>query len=622
MARLPSWLPNAAELSVWRLIGFGLAAVSAVVLGFLVCSPPLAGILVRRYGYFSLLLTVFWWLIQSWRTRAGWQPGWESWPRREFWSVGAAIAGLTVVAWCVFPYSYKVLYDEMVLQMTARNLHFLREVGTMVRGYPIEGVLTPLDIYVDKRPYFFAFLVSLVHDLTGYRESNAFFFNSALYPLALGLFYAVARRLMPARLACIAMIVFAASPLLAQNANGAGMDLLNLVMVLVGTWVAIHYLEQPDEPRLAWLLLTSVLLAESRYESLLFIGSVALVVLEGWRRADRVILPWTAVATPLLLVPSALHFSYLSGTPILWELKDGADARFGAEFVAENLRHAWSFFANLTPVLLNSWFASLIGFGAMGVLLCRMVRKWRQLPRLAPGVAAVGLMSLTVLGNTALLMAYYWGQLDDPIVGRLSLPLAAIMALAVGLVLVEWERGGRTGAGWVAGAALVAYVGWGLPAAAYNGRVNQLAEEIGWEGDQVAQMPPKSRLVITNKSTLSWLLQGIPAISINRVNDVSADSLRFHLAHGTFEEVLVTQRLRPVSEAGGFFIDPRDRLPARFELKTIEERMLGGRLVRISRLTRIGPAPARPAVPPESAETIAAPAPAAVAVPATPTRST
>ena len=52
-----------------------------------------------------------------------------------------------------------------------------------------------LDTFLDKRPYFFAFLVSLVHDLTGYRIANIFLVNVALAPALFGLVYWFARAL-------------------------------------------------------------------------------------------------------------------------------------------------------------------------------------------------------------------------------------------------------------------------------------------------------------------------------------------------------------------------------------------------------------------------------------------
>ena len=47
-------------------------------------------------------------------------------PRDELRRLLLLVGGLSIVAWCVFPFSYKVLFDELVLQATSWNLHRLR----------------------------------------------------------------------------------------------------------------------------------------------------------------------------------------------------------------------------------------------------------------------------------------------------------------------------------------------------------------------------------------------------------------------------------------------------------------------------------------------------------------
>mgnify|MGYP002632004361 CR=1 FL=1 len=250
------------------------------------------------------------------------------------------IVGLTAVALMTVPYTYKVLYDEFVLQATTWVLHESREVGAIVLGYEIEGTFSTMQTYLDKRPFFFAFLVSLIHDLTGYREANAFFLNTALMPVALGFVYLLARRLVEHLAAMATLCGFGALSLLAIQATGAGMEMLNLVMLLLVIHLALWYLDHPDESRLAALVLAAVLLAQSRYESSLYVAPVALLVLEGWRRKGALILPAAAVLAPALLIPYALHNTYLSGTPLMWELREGEASRFSIVYLADNLVHA------------------------------------------------------------------------------------------------------------------------------------------------------------------------------------------------------------------------------------------------------------------------------------------
>src|SRR5690606_3737016 len=163
-----------------------------------------------------------------------------------------------------------------------------------------------------------------------------------------------------------------------------------------------------------------------------------------------------------------------------------------------------------------------------------------------PTILGLLAFAVGVLVNLALLMFYFWGQLDDPIVSRLALPAYAMLALtqawAVGRLGDEWRP--RVCVGLVAGA-LFFYLAVGLRVTAHYRDINQLASEISWEQQWVDARDDVSRLFITNKAGLSWLVRKEPAISVNMVRD-RADRVRFHMEVGTFREVLVSQYYRPV----------------------------------------------------------------------------
>src|SRR5690606_25336342 len=108
------------------------------------------------------------------------------------------------------------------------------------------------------------------------------------------------------------------------------------------------------------LVLGTILLAQSRYESVLFVGSTAAVIVAGWYRAGRIIITWPAVLAPLLLVPYALQNRFLSASPVLWQLAEGQTSRFSLEYLPGNLAGAWEFFFNRGPGIANSWYLSVL----------------------------------------------------------------------------------------------------------------------------------------------------------------------------------------------------------------------------------------------------------------------
>ena len=291
----------------WHLLALALTAPLAVWVGFIGSSVRQAELLVNRGAYPVLWVSVALFMValwHMWRTR---RPASNPLTRREAWTAGLVIAGFSWLAFNAEPLRAKVLNDEFVLQSTAFNLHFFREAGTMVRGYDIGGVFLSLDNYIDKRPLLYPFIVSLAHDLTGYRVLNAFLVNVAMHPLLLGLAWWLARRLAGPRAGLIAVALLGSLPLLAQNATGAGMELTNALMILVAAALAIQYLERPDAPRLSAFALALVLLCQTRYESAIFVPAGALVVIIGWWREQRLVLSWPAVLAPLLLIPFSLQ---------------------------------------------------------------------------------------------------------------------------------------------------------------------------------------------------------------------------------------------------------------------------------------------------------------------------
>jgi hypothetical protein len=291
----------------------------------------------------------------------------------------------------------------------------------------------------------------------------------------------------------------------------------------------------------------------------------------------------------------------LSGTPALWELREDVASRFAAKYFIGNLGHAAAYLFDFSGNELNSWWLSLVGIPALiwaVIALMRVRKSWKTAP---PAFIAAALFSLAAIANLTLLMFYFWGQLDDPIVARLVLPLNVVLTLAI-VAAVEHMSPYRQQHAYrllVAGA-LITFLGFGTRAIAFNADRNQLATEIAWEEQWVASQPPRSRLIITNKSSLGWLVRKISSISVSRARN-AAPQIEFHLRNSTFQEVLVTQYLRPTTLEGGFQLDPRDELPASYVLEPLVESRIGARLLRISRVTRID-LPPEPAVKPASSE--------------------
>lgn len=579
---------------VWMgpLVVFVVLAIVALAVPPLV-SVPRAEWMVRRFTYAILLLAFGAWIaalvrIQSIGPEA---PGF----RGEAFRAGALIGLFSTLAISSESFRCKVIYDEFVLQGTALNLHNHRIVSTFAGGYRVLGEFLPFRNYLDKRPSFYPFLVSLVHDLTGYRPANAFLLNALIYPVALVLAYLLGRRLHGPRAGGLAVVLLGTLPLLGQNATGSGMDLLNICMILVVLVLAGAYLRQPDSPRLTALVLGAVLLAHTRYESALFILPVALIVVAGWRKRQALVLGWTEAAAPILLLPITLQAKVMSHTPTSWELGTTVDGRFGVGYLLGNLKGAAQFLFSASQTHANSLVLTVLGLtGILGLGVLAVRRRW-GLADLRDERLPMLLIGLGILGNTGFLMFYFWSRFDDPMAARLSLPLHLVLVFAAVLAAGRfWDRLRFLRGALVAASLLATLAAAGRYAKPLYSTTG--AERVDWELEQVSSRPGTERLVLCNRSPLPWVLREIPALRIEDVPPALANLQRC-LRDSLFEEVLVVQagKLRTPGQGDqGFEALPEERLPETFELEPLTERRFGSKIIRISRLVAIRTAAGTP----------------------------
>lgn len=512
--------------------------------------------------------------------------------RRDRFHAGvlALIVGVAVIWSAQERPGFKILADEVLLLGTSMGMHYQREAAYPVRATDVQGPFQILSSVLDKRPLLFPFLVATVHDLTGYRPENAFRFNLMLGVGFLAAVYALGAALGGSRWAGVAVTtLFAGLPLLAQQATGGGFELLNLLLIAVLGLVLVWYLEEPDERRLQALVLAAVLLASTRYESVLFLASAALGVVAGWIRAGRVILPWTVAIAPVLLLPVLVQNRIFAGQSGAWELASmGADKPFGLEYFAPNLGHALAFFFDLGPYQPSSPVFAALGLLALPLLGILVVRVLRQVRDQGPIELTWALLALGLGAVTLVYLFYFWGQFDHPVIRRLSLPVHLLMALAI-LVVVAQTKTYRDRI--LRGVTLVAVAGFwfhGLPVMAKRAYAYDYSPgvEMEFRREFLGRLPERDFLVIDNDSVF-WITHHIPASPIEQAK-LRKDGLIYHLRNHSFAQMYVFQSVLVDDQTGERRVDPADELGPDFELEPVWERRVQALLfARISRVVAI-----------------------------------
>ena len=569
----------------------GLVAALAVVLGFLSFSPNQALAVATYGGYWILLLTLVLFGVSLARIAREW------WTENRFSGIHlgsvALVLGCGVLLQVHEPRGFKILMDEIMLLGSSMSLHLDKTPLVPMRGNDLQGAFQLLSGMLDKRPLFFPVVLSLVHDVAGYRPANAFWLNCGLTFVFLGLVYQLGRRLAERRGGVLAVLLMTSLPLLSQNATGGGFELLNLVMQAAVILLAIRYVERRDGNSLSAFCLAAVLLAQTRYESVLFILPVAGLVMWVWWRNRSVELPWPVMLCPLLLVIYPLQHRVFDVRTQSWELSSlpGYEKVFSPTYIQENLGHALNFFFDFSGNAPNSPLLAAAGLLAVPFFLLGLVRKLRAGGAATAVDVAFGFFGMGYLALTALLFCYFWGKFDDPVIRRLSLPLHFFMVLAIVGVFAQLRWRPRAWTGAIA--AVIAFIfAWSIPVMARHAYTLQYvhAREVTWRQEFIARQPAKDFVVIDNSSII-WITHEVSSTTMAQAR-ARKESIEFLLRNRSFSAIYVWQRFEidPVTHVAK--LEKDDDLGPDFVLETVEERRLKPLTVtRLSRVVDIKPGP-------------------------------
>jgi hypothetical protein len=380
-------------------------------------------------------------------------------------------------------------------------------------------------------------------------------------------------------------------PLVAQNVTGGGFELLNITMIVLTLWLGLRYADRPDDDdRLSAFALSSVLLAETRYESVLFVLPVAASILYLWWRERRVNLPWPLFAVPLLMILYPLQHKVFDLSESSWQMGDvaGATTPFALKYFYDNVGHAINFFFSFDGVQPSSWLVALIGIPAVGFFVLMFYKEHRSIFSREPVLGVACIFVLTLILHTGVMLCYFWGHWDDPIIRRLSLPTQILLILATVFVLPKLVGHAKR---WrvLVGAAGLYIISFTVPASAMHRYTeeNFAARTTNWVAGYIRGLGDKKVLAIDNNSGLQWFLYRKscvnPLLLINRT-----DEFIFHFKRRSFDEVLVVQRAGLDLKTNERFVSASDDLGPGIKLELVEERAMSPiYLMRISRVVSV-----------------------------------
>jgi hypothetical protein len=582
----PSLAPALRDRRVWFF-----ACISAVAgaAGFVLIPDRFAQTLVVSTGYWFVLAAFILFVRSLWDTFRGDLAAVRDSGLRGFdWGSLAVVALGGTVLIVHESFGFKVVMDEVMLVGTSMSMHLDRTVITPTRGNDIQGAFIIVDGMMDKRQLFFPFLVSIIHDIAGYRPENAFVLNAALVYIFLAMVNTAGRKLAGRMAGWLGVALFAGLPLLAQNATGAGFELLNIVMILATLLLGARFIERRDGPSFTAFCYSAMLLTQVRYESAIFLVPVAGIILWVWYREGRAIMTWPVMVLPVLMIHCALHNRIFGLRASAWQLqsKPGLTVPFALSYVPNNVVHAIGFFFGKPTDQPNSYVFSTLGCIALFFFILLAAKKLRTLAAESPISVATIFFAVGFAAQLGLMMCYFWGQFDDAIIRRLSLPTHLWMVVSILAVLTQFPRPAvvRT----LLGVVLLGILAQSVPSmAAHAYNQEYLAGlETAWRREFIADHPRKDYLVIDNDSIL-WVAHEVTSTTVEVAQQRQADMAFFMRTH-TFSDIFVFQRYLIDAETGKMTIRDGDDLGPNYVLEPVRsERLLLLTQTRMSRVTAV-----------------------------------
>ncbi|MEM9160568.1 MAG: hypothetical protein AAGB46_16090 [Verrucomicrobiota bacterium] len=562
-----------------RLTLFGITAVIAIIIGivggFYLFPSDFTTLALRQITWVTLLTLI---CAFSYLVIAEYAASW----RRSLKSRPVHIAILLCLAATSFlftrePLEYKIVFDEPVLVSASHNLHLDRDpvmVDRLREDVPTDA------IRIDKRPFLFPFALSLIHDVLGYRVSNGHILNFAATFAFLATLYGLCIHLRDRYSAISAVALCCGLPILAQNAAGLGMEMLNLFLLALAYLTAIQYAKAPSERRLSIFLLTIVLLAHTRYESSLYALAAGTIVLSSWLQRRKVQISWGLIVTPLYFIPLAWQQAIIWSDSSYMQLSDD-DSAFSFSNFPNNLYDAMVYFFATPSKAAGSPILGLLGFASLAAIIFFALSKKAKIPFAAIVIGCNSLLAFTML------MSYFWGQVTDNMVTRLTLPIWLILIISSACCLAYIASNVKR---WFPPLIVSTAVLYALPimnAHIYTKRI-PFNQRYDWVEQNLNPLLSENSLVITNYTRI-YQNMGIASMGVQRTLG-RAEGLLTYLDMDVWDKVYVIQNGHLGLEDGkvvslmnrGYDLGPA------FELETIDQiSLFPYNFIRISELKSI-----------------------------------
>ncbi len=259
------------------------------------------------------------------------------------------------------PY-FRILSDETNMLAVSKSMLYEKKVENSMQGLWHYNNYNVIDAVNDKRPFLFPLLTSVVHTLAGYSALSPFAVNFVFLFSLLSMIFIFIEKHFGAVYAYSAVLLAAAQPVISQTASSAGFDLSMVVFIVISFICLYKYLMKPDAPAFQLLWVNLLMLANTRYDGLLFL---------------LIIIPMLAALKYVrssFLNSSVIYLTPVLMLPVFWQ-RFCVDTKFEnpagepAFSIANIFKHTHTFFNTFFNFSYYYPYASVINIAGAGAAL-------------------------------------------------------------------------------------------------------------------------------------------------------------------------------------------------------------------------------------------------------------
>ncbi len=221
------------------------------------------------------------------------------------------LTAITLTGICFFFIDswFRLLSDETNILSVAQSMAHQKKVFLTEEGRVINGGLYPIIINIPKRPLLFSFILSLIHNVSGYSFENAFFMNLACLFMLLCLVFFAIKPLTGTAVAISVQVLLVSQPAIPIYATSAGFDLFAALFFCLSLFSAYIFMRRKDVKSFSFLWCTLLMFSNIRYESFLFMGLIIFFLFFKKYITREILLKNSFLIgiSPLLFIPRILQ---------------------------------------------------------------------------------------------------------------------------------------------------------------------------------------------------------------------------------------------------------------------------------------------------------------------------